>query len=221
MYCKGQDVLQGYENGIGALNLPFRTSEVGLDHSRAVHPVLLRRMGHLVSLLLDKPFGFHNPFEFLTKAQVCEALVGDGILTPIDETISCDRRHRRNPMQCGRCSSCLLRRQALAVHGIQEPVNRYVVTLDAAIGKQPSLADRLHLQAMLSQVDDLKSDLRSATPWLNLEERYIDLVEIAAEIAEENRMPLEAVQERLKALYEQYVLEWELVHTSIEQGLLD
>jgi len=36
-----QDTLYVYENGIGAINLPFRASEEGLDHSRNVHPLSL------------------------------------------------------------------------------------------------------------------------------------------------------------------------------------
>jgi hypothetical protein len=217
---EGQDVLHVYENGIGAINLPFRSSEVGLDHSRAVHPVLLRAMGRFVSLLVQRPFRFFNPFEFKTKGQVCAELINDGIVGPIDETISCDRRHRRRPMQCGRCTSCLLRRQALAVNSVQEPTDRYVITLDMAAGKQPGFTDRIHLQAMLAQVEDLKSALRAPTPWIRLEECYVDLADVVADIAEEQSISAEAVQEDLRAMYEHYVLEWGRVRAVLCQGLL-
>src|SRR5579863_8134496 len=43
-YLEEQDTLYVYENGIGAINLPFRESEVGLDHARSVNPLSLFRM---------------------------------------------------------------------------------------------------------------------------------------------------------------------------------
>ena len=39
-YLAGKTTLHIYENGIGAINLPFRASEVGLDHTR-VSPSLI------------------------------------------------------------------------------------------------------------------------------------------------------------------------------------
>lgn len=63
-YLEGQNTLYIYENGIGAINLPY-PGGVGLDHSRAVHPLSLNKMSELVSYLLNESFTFVNPFLFL------------------------------------------------------------------------------------------------------------------------------------------------------------
>ncbi|HYT45741.1 MAG TPA: hypothetical protein VEP90_25675, partial [Methylomirabilota bacterium] len=43
----GQSSLHIYENGVGAINLPFTRAEVGLDHARSVHPLSLYYMSGL------------------------------------------------------------------------------------------------------------------------------------------------------------------------------
>src|SRR5205085_10815902 len=112
---EGKDELFVYENGIGAINLNYGSPEVGLDQSRAVHPISLIEMSHLVSNTLDAPFAFHNPFLFTTKAQMCEVFnrLPEQFLVQVNrlvsKTVSCDRRSRipKELMQCGCCSSCL------------------------------------------------------------------------------------------------------------------
>lgn len=141
---EGQNALYVYENGLGAINLPFRPSEVGLDHARSVHPLSLLRMGALVSEVLGAPFSFCNPFIFSTKAQMCAALGSIGAHALVADTVSCDRRHRAQRMQCGHCSSCLLRRQALAVEGIPDET-AYVVNMPGRPGRRD---DVTHLRAM-------------------------------------------------------------------------
>ena len=69
-YLRGHRVLHVYENGIGAINLPYRKSAVGLDHSRSVHPETLRRVGLLMTELIDENFKVRNPFLFHTKAEM-------------------------------------------------------------------------------------------------------------------------------------------------------
>jgi hypothetical protein len=97
-----QHTLSIYENGIGAINLPFSEAEVGLDHSLSVHPISLLRMEAFISHLLNTTFLFQNPFLFKTKAQMCQALVGSPHYPElIDSTFTCDRPHREQPGQCG------------------------------------------------------------------------------------------------------------------------
>jgi len=64
-----QQLLHIYENGVGAINLPFRASEVGLDHTRAVHPISLFEMSDTVSRITQASFRFVNPFVYSTKAK--------------------------------------------------------------------------------------------------------------------------------------------------------
>ena len=121
-YLMGQQTLHVYENGIGAINLFYRKSAVGLDHTRSVHPLTLLMVGDMVSELLGEKFQIQNPFLFWTKAQMCRALAEDGRSDLASLTMSCDSKHRKSeqPTQCGYCSSCVLRRQALAAANIED-----------------------------------------------------------------------------------------------------
>ena len=210
-----QDTLYVYENGIGAINLPFRMSEVGLDHARSVHPRSLLKMSTLVSQLLDMPFKFRNPFLFWTKAQMCEALVQDNTVDLIFDTISCDRLHREKPMQCGYCSSCLLRRQALAVLGVEDKTP-YVATH----GTRPRTLDSSHLRAMLYQVDKLRVVLNAPEPWQAFSARYYQVTELYQTTQYDGTTP-EQRRNQLLQLYERYVKEWDVVQDTVGRELLD
>jgi hypothetical protein len=218
---EGQHTLSVYENGIGAINLPFSDAEVGLDHSLSVHPVSLLRMGEWVTRVFGTTFAFRNPFLFQTKAQMCEALVTSPAFRPLaSSTFTCDRPHREVPMQCGYCSSCLLRRQALAALDVEDPTP-YIVTAEPLDGREPRSSDSDYLRAMLSQVTSLRQYLATAAPWERLSERYLSLVEIADEMNGWEGMPRPVIIERLVQLYERYVQEWkpERVRLAVSRGL--
>lgn len=218
---ESQQTLSVYENGIGAINLPFSDAEVGIDHSLSVHPVSLLRMGELVTRVLGTPFAFRNPFLFQTKAQMCEALVTSSAFRPlVSSTFTCDRPRREVPMQCGYCSSCLLRRQALAALDVEDPTP-YIATAEPLIGREPLPSDGDYLRAMLSQVASLRQCLATATPWEHLSERYLSLVEIADVMHGWEGMPRPVIIEHLVQLYNRYVLEWEpeRVRLSVSRGL--
>ena len=125
-YLMGTRRLYVYENGVGALNLPYLRSSVGLDHVRSVHPRTLDKVARIVSIIIGEQFDIVNPAIFQTKSQMCEALKKDGRTALVSMTESCDSYHRKSHGQCGYCSSCLLRRLSLMVIGIEED-RRYVV----------------------------------------------------------------------------------------------
>jgi 7-cyano-7-deazaguanine synthase in queuosine biosynthesis len=202
-----------YENGIGAINLPFRPSEVGLDHARSVHPRSLAMMSELVSLILESPFSFINPFFFWTKAQMCEVFTRTASTELISITTTCDRRHRKKPGECGWCSSCLLRKQALAAYEIRDPT-QYVVPH----GREPSMADRLHLGAMLDQVTVLDNCLRAHNPWQSLTKQYPSLLDIVDETTAHLSLSPDEMSGRLVQLYSKYVTEWGLVNSDAWDG---
>jgi Queuosine biosynthesis protein QueC len=219
-YLMGRRVLCVYENGIGAINLPYRASAVGLDHSRSVHPLTLLMVGDVVSELLGEEFQVHNPFLFWTKAQMCKALAEDGRndLPPL--TMSCDSPHRQQPIQCGYCSSCLLRRQALAATDIKDGT-RYVVLHGSRLPKEPSL----HLRHMLAQVTTLRYLLSASNEpslqWEALTKEFPELDDIVDRGAvAENLLPAD-MQTRLIQLYRSYVSEWDAVESQIAVGLLN
>jgi 7-cyano-7-deazaguanine synthase in queuosine biosynthesis len=216
-YLMGQQVLYLYENGIGAINLPYRESAVGLDHSRSVHPLTLLMVSDVVSELLGKEFQVKNPFLFWTKAEMCKSLANNGRddLPPL--TMSCDSPHRQKPIQCGYCSSCLLRRQSLAAASIEDRT-QYVVLHGERPVKEASLCF-LNMQAQVQTLDYLLGI--SDNPWKNLTKKFPVLDDIVDRTAmAENLLPAD-IQSRLIQLYQNYVSEWNVVETQIAEGLLN
>src|SRR5262245_9082895 len=202
---EGQDTLMVYENGIGALNLAYRDSEIGSDHSRAVHPLALIEMSDLVSQLLERPFRLQNPFLFWTKAEMCAFLRETAAEELVYKTSSCDYRQRKpnQPPQCGRCSSCLLRRQALAAAGIPDRTC-YCWSDFAALG------DDTAFEAMHFQVATLRRLLSSDMPWIQLRTQFPTLGTVADRWGRWSREARETVADRLVRLYRQYVHEWDV-----------
>jgi hypothetical protein len=203
---EGQDMLFIYENGVGAINLPFRRSAIGLDHSRAVYPISLCYMADLLTAVLGTPFRFHNPFLFWTKAQMCEALVRDNKIHLINTTITCDRRPHDEIVQCGKCSSCLLRRQALAFLGVQEQV--YHISRARSEGKALKSEDGMYLRAMYDQIDTLRICLANDNPWDCLAREYQNLPTIVRWFASREGIPSQVLRDQLVQLYRNYVDEW-------------
>lgn len=198
---QGLDRLFVCENGIGAINLPFRKSEVGLDHARSVHPISLSAVSELLSLVLGQPFTITNPFLFQTKAQICKDLLqNDEARQAVFATISCDRRHRKYPTQCGYCSSCLLRRQAIAAHGIKDETGYQILEKTHRPRKQN---DEVPYAAMREQVTAMQAIFNDPDPWLRLSQRYRTLIDIVDQATEPH-----IVMQKLLFLYQTYVQEW-------------
>jgi hypothetical protein len=208
---EGQKALYIYENGIGAMNLSFREAEVGLDHARAVHPLSVLKMKALVSHLFQDEFMFVNPFLFQTKAELCVLLRNSPVEQFVHRTISCDSRPRLGgrPPQCGACSSCLLRRQALAAIGIVDSTTYHKMELD-----EP--ADRLPLEAMLMQIETLHTCFASADPWVSLRTRYPSLVKVVDRLSKSTREAPESLITQILRLYEQYMREWDRTRSMLD-----
>lgn len=210
----GQDTLFIYENGVGAINLPYRDSEIGLDHARSVHPLSLIRMSEFITDLLGRPFTFRNPFIFWTKAKMCKALYNANAHHLACTTVTCDRQDRSVPnrpvRQCGRCSSCVLRRQAFAAVGIKDRtpyVHRVIRRAESY----------LHFSAMLDQVDTLQELLWGDSPWRNMTRKYPKLTSIADRMAKQEALELLEVEQQLINMYRCYVNEWDAVRSMLEE----
>jgi hypothetical protein len=218
-YLRGQNRLHIYENGVGAINLPYCAAEVGLDHARSVHPSSLFETSRLLTLAFDIPFSICNPFIFATKAQMCEPLNGvraEVLESLISATSSCDSHHRQRdrPAQCGYCPSCLLRRQSLAASGINDP------TSYALWSKPPRALDSHALRSMLYQVDSLRSDLGQKDPWRALQQRFPDLGEVLSPAVVEQAGSVWAAQKALVEMYRRYCCEWADVEPVLWSGLV-
>jgi hypothetical protein len=111
----GVNELYMYENGFGALNLPFNATQIGIETSRAANPVFHRPMEKFIEQVCGVPFKIVNPFLFLTKAQALRLARVEKFGISLAETFSCDRfpDWREGKPQCGTCASCILRRLSL------------------------------------------------------------------------------------------------------------
>lgn len=219
-YLRNQQLLHVYENGVGAINLPYCSAELGLDHARSVHPNSLWEMSQLVTELLGKNFEIRNPFLFETKSQMCEPLAGldnSALKDYFLKTSSCDSAHRQKdrPSQCGYCSSCLLRRQALAVNGIHDET-RY-----ALFAKLASREDGHALRSMLHQVGVLESCLAAPSAWPALSSRFPELIEVFTPAIQAQAGGDDVIRERLIALFRRYCAEWKAVVPQLAPGLID
>jgi hypothetical protein len=219
-YLSGQRILYLYENGIGAINLPYRKSAIGLDHSRSVHPLTLLRVSDIISELLGEEFKVQNPFLFWTKAEMCKPLAEDerNDLPPL--TMSCDRPHRQQPIQCGYCSSCILRKQALAASRMEDKT-RYIVPH----GRKPAGDTSLYLWHMLAQVSTLRDLLNVSDDlnlqWESLTRRFPDVDDIVDRTAMAEILLPADMQKHLIRLYQAYVAEWDAVEAYISVDLLN
>jgi len=217
-YLRGLRVLHVYENVIGAINLPYRKSAVGLDHSRSVHPETLLGVGLLMTELIGENFKVHNPFLFHTKAEMMKSLAEDARIDLASQTSSCDSPHRKSqqPPQCGYCSSCILRKQALAASQLEDKTS-YIVPH----GNPPGKDIRLHLENMLAQVAALRVHLKPfdqrADQWRALSNRFPELNDIVDRTHTEENITLPEMRHQLIRLFQAYVSEWDLVQPSLSE----
>jgi len=204
---EGQKSLALYENGVGAINLPFRASEVGVDHARSVHPLSLLYVSQLVSLILEERFVVHNPFLWWTKAEMCKVLVDMEIGHIGWQTVSCDRRHHKENCQCGGCSSCILRRQSLQAAGIPDNT-KYLIHKDTDIARN-RLLKTSHLPHMVFQKNALHSLTADINGWRKLARqhpsRIADMVTRLSFDGDESR---EALTVKVVSLLRRYADEW-------------
>jgi 7-cyano-7-deazaguanine synthase in queuosine biosynthesis len=187
------DRLGVFENGVGAINLPYVRSQFGSQAAKAMHPRTLRLAQRLASAVSGRPFRIDAPGMTATKAQLIRKAptAADRALA---DTVSCDtgfsaRVPRHAP--CGTCTSCLLRRQALHAAGKAH--------LDDQAGYRASSPEKsLEFQVMAWQVSRLRDCLGQPDPWSALVSEYPELVDTAP------LTPTEVVR-----LYRSYVQEWE------------
>lgn len=217
----GSNILNVYENGVGAINLPYRASQIGIAHARSVHPLTLSRISSLVSSICEESFSVQNPFVLNTKAQMCRSLKEYGCADVIGQTVSCDGLHRQKPLQCGYCSSCLLRRQSLEAADINDPTE-YVITEGHVANENVDL----HFKAMLEQVRTLTRLKRNtnsgsfSSKWIRFASQYPILDEVADNISKSFDMAEKEARRKIIAMYERYVSEWLRTESQIGNTLV-
>ena len=217
----GQNIVHVYENGIGAINLAYTSAQTGAHGTRAMHPETLAKAARLFSLALDHQLTIVNRSQYLTKAEMC-AVLPDALRPAIGLTESCDTAFAyrgSGPPSCGRCTSCLLRRQALASAGLSDldPSSNYRV--DAFAGPSTMPEPPYELRAMLSQAARLHRALATdpTNAWPRLVREFPDLVRAAQALrVTPETNPETAVTDLLR----RYVEEWDAVPSPLVASYL-
>jgi hypothetical protein len=219
-YCTAvgadHDELQVYENGIGALNLSLTPAQIGTHNTRSVHPRTLDLASALFSLVGDRDFKVNNPSLLSTKGQLVGAMA-EPFLDLILDTFSCDTAYasRIGSVRCGRCTSCLLRRQSLWSAGLQN------IDLTESY-KYDGFGDALDdeaigtLSVMLFQVTSFQHCLDAADPWEALLLTFPALAAMPAR----NRSDKTLSQGIVKLLMD-YVDEWRELPIPVVQSFLE
>lgn len=205
----GLHSLDVFENGVGAINLPYTDAQLGSQATRATHPSTLKRMSALLSSVFGAPFTVALPYAFATKGELCDALRDAGLGCLARRSVSCDGYPQRNRRanQCGVCPSCVLRRQSLHHAGLlsDDPKTLYLHDVYDSSASD-AFQRRFSLRAMGGQVHHLRRALTSAHPWEALAVLYPDLEEAADALT--NQEGGAAVRDALVALYRRYCEEW-------------
>lgn len=203
----GSSRLTLFENGIGAINLPYSDVPLGTEHTRAIYPRSLFEMSTFLSTVMGAPFSVNNPSLLSTKGVMCRSVANLGLGDISSLTVSCDgfpQRNRRH--QCGICSSCLLRRQALhssCLSPIDMKSQRY--RWDILLGlEQLSERRRDAFNLMDGQVATLQE---TGFIWPALSQKFPLLCEVEDVMAAEG-LPRANAREGLVRLYSQYCTEW-------------
>jgi|SRR5882724_7081728 len=200
------------ENGVGAVNLWLNEGQLGIDNARGVHPLSLIHMSEFLNLILQQPLRIYNPFQFSTKAQMCQPLKRLGLDNLITRTVSCDSfplRIRGVP-QCGLCTSCLLRRLALHAADLEhvDPGEGYRYDVKSSLAEVDE--KRMYpLWATLDHVDRLRDCLSSGSAWETLTETFPELLEIQEETVRHKDGNPQEIANAYVQMYRTYVTEWE------------
>lgn len=200
-----------YENGTGAFNLPLNGTQLGVDNYRGVHPCSLLMAARMFQLALEENIRIVNPFVFSTKAQILGSLQSAGVAGLVRETVSYDGYPVRVACrpQCGNCTSCILRRQALhssrlSTHDKGAAYQYDVLTDGKALDSERGFG----LEVMRGQAQDLNLYLSTAEPWKALTSKYPELARTALEMESGGRLKLGEAASRITGMYQTYAGEW-------------
>jgi len=222
----GSNNIISCENGIGAINLPMNWLQLGTQNTRAMHPRTLVEMQVFLELLGLPHLRLELPFLWKTKGEVCSVLAETPLRDLTRLTVSCDNFPDRTvprpapdvEVHCGECTSCMLRRLAVANAGLKEPdvpTVRYKVDLCLPmVGSETSHHE--HLKYMLDQVATLREAIAPNAVAGMLLREFPELTDVAAAVitypnqfAFSSQPDQEDLFRRLSGLYRRYAAEWE------------
>lgn len=181
----GSNRLHLTENGPGAINLPCSSDQVGARMSRAVHPKTLMLFSELATRITEQPVSIMNSGLFRTKAELAQVLQCGDYAVATGKTVSCDRfpyfpLHKA----CGTCSSCLYRRVALNMMGLNHLDGDRYERRDL-LAPHPSwkTLDLVPLDAQRNLIERLRCLLALPHPFAALRAEFVaidDVMDVAA-----------------------------------------
>jgi hypothetical protein len=199
-----------YENGLGAINLPYDQSQIGTDNARAVHPRVLRLVAELLASATQKPFSIVNPCVYLTKSEMLRDPSIREVQEAIPLTFSCDGFPVRavGKGQCGFCTSCLLRRFSIETAGLEE-FDRPEYLRDWKSNSFPPSKDHLRgLRAMDWQVLRLRRSFNETDRWSALTLEFPELRVLLQDLGRLHQESPSEIAPKLQRLLEQHVHDW-------------
>ena len=205
------DTLHVFENGVGALNLPLNGTQLGTDNYRGVHPRSLCMAEALFESVLGKSIHLENPCMFATKAEMCRSLPATRLSDVVRKTVSCDGYPQRvsNQAQCGICTSCLLRRQALFCADLTDRDPGCAYRRDIFKGLRSLSKEEVHgFVVMSEQVKRIAGCLSSDRPWIKLTAAYPELARTLVQLTAQPDSAAEGLAASFVGLFRTYVQEW-------------
>ncbi|HKZ52135.1 MAG TPA: hypothetical protein VJ085_02520 [Candidatus Acidoferrales bacterium] len=155
------------ENGISSFNLPLAADRIGSRSTRTTNPRVLCTFEALMNQVLQTQISLHNPFLFLSKADVMARIVAVGNGNLIGSAVTCARtiRAKRGTPNCGTCYQCIMRRFASEQRNLQhyDPVRVYAKDIFT---------------------DELTEGEERSNPvqWVRFHEKVVDLVDDQFEV---------------------------------------
>lgn len=210
-YAYGVDTLHVYENGVGAINLPYSAAFGGADQTRAMHPRTLQMAGELFTALFEHPLRVVNASRWRTKGEMCTELAQNGLSDLVNLTASCDSYPLREARkQCGVCTSCLLRRLSLHAAGLRHLDHAAGLYRDDiyAMSCYSQTASHRPYQFMRQQAKAF-GNLTSSENLMDFRLEFPVLDETRSALQKTEGLSLPEIDTRLADLYRRYALEFE------------
>lgn len=206
----GSSTLFVYENGLGAINLPYDESQVGTDNARAVHPKVLLEAAELLSLVGDRRFSILNRCIYKTKAEMLQHQSVAKVAGGIPHTFSCDAFpvRAKHHTQCGFCTSCLLRRYSLETAGLAS-LDSGGYLRDWKGGSFKPTAHHLRgLRAMDWQVLRLNKCFAQRDPWRALCFDFPELRAAANSLTSTEPQTPKQTEAKIMRVLKQHTVDW-------------
>lgn len=148
-----------YESGVGSVNLPLAGGPADHRTTRSSHPRTLALMSDLISHVNGSAVRYILPFADRTKGEMVTGLRTLGLEELARRSVSCVLHplKRKGGRQCGHCTACVYRRQAMWVAGIPEKLDAYDFDLFAPpeLGAGPDPRHLVKIRAFQQQAGRL------------------------------------------------------------------